>query len=140
MTTKVQAQDVAVLNASPSDASGKRTNVCENFSFQTINTTERIIHTPASGYSFYLTDLIVTVESTLTSISIIRFRDDDTNVIPFIAKKTTTGAESGYTTITMSFKEPIKFTTDINIIGGNASGVTGSVVICGYDEADDLKS
>ena len=139
MATKVKAQDVAVLNASPSDASSKRTHVNANISFQTINTSGDELHAVTAGTTFYLTDLILTVINSNTADSICSIKDDTTVLIPFLSGGSTTEG-NGQLIIIHTFKEPIPFSTSVDIFSGNASGVVASCVIAGYEEESDLKS
>ena len=142
MTTKVTAPDVSVLNASPSDASSKRTHINANFSFQTINTSGDTLHTVSAGKTFYLTDLILGVINSNAADSICSIKSDSTIVIPWLTPKTLAAAEQGEHHISHVFKEPIPFAAGavIAAFSGNASGVVASILICGYEEDDGLKS
>lgn len=135
----VNGSDIAIISDGPSSATDKRTHFNANFSFQTINTTQQTLKTVTSGYTAYVTDILITVANTLTNNSICSVRDDTTVKIPFIANKSVTSADPGFTCIHMQFKEPIPFSTSINVVSGNASGVSASVMVSGYEEADGVR-
>ena len=141
MSTHVKGQDVCVINASPSDASDDRVHVNFNLNFQNVTSTAKTLHTVTSGYTFYLTDLYVTIANSLTTNSVCSIRDDSTVVIPYIADKTITSTTTGYSVIQMRFVEPIPFSTAVKIANTSASaGCTTSVFGAGYEEKNGFKS
>jgi len=130
----VPGSDMAIVSDGPSSATDKRTHVNANISSTAINTTDVTLHTVTSGSTFYVKSINVFLTSTLTSISVCSFRDNTTVRIPFIAEQLITGQDNGYTKFRMEFPEPIPFTSKFNVYSANASGVSASITVVGYEE------
>lgn len=111
-----------------------RTEITANVSFEGLSTTADEIYDVPTGSKFYLDSIIIIYANTLTNVSVCSVRDNGTIKVPFIAKQTISGQESGYGIITQTFPTPIEFTDSVEIISANASGVNVSVTISGILE------
>lgn len=133
-----QGQKVTVSNPGPADADKNRTLIDKNFSFQTINTTPQVLHTVTAGKVFIMTDIEISVVNSNTADSICSVRDSTTVKSPWLTPKTLTGAEYGKFTRNSHYIQPPRFSTSVNVVSGNASGVVASIRIIGFEVNTDM--
>jgi hypothetical protein len=99
-------------------------------------TASTLEYTVTAGKTFYVTDMIFSVENTANALGIVKFRDGTTIAgaikIPLFVEDPGAGS-SAVKTYTHSFLEPLPFTTGI-FVEENAGTLTISGIFSGYEE------
>ena len=99
-------------------------------------TASSLEYTVTAGKTFYVTDMIFSVENTANALGIVKFRDGTTIAgavkIPLFVEDPGAGS-SAVSTYTHSFLEPLPFTTGI-FVEENAGTLTISGIFSGYEE------
>lgn len=100
----------------------------------TNQTTNQTAYTVTSGKTFFLTEYILTsVNSSITTIGQVNIRDGGVVKIPHLmAKDLDKVSENSSLGFGLTFQEPVKFTTNVNVVV--AGSVAYSIAIMGYEQ------